>query len=73
MCQEIQVGERDITNIGELKAEIGRRNLVIYPGYRNLNNASCLCPVDIAASARKAGRDVRKSEWPMEWIMEPRP
>jgi hypothetical protein len=73
MCQSIECGPRDITNIAQLEAEIGAENVVIRSGYKYVPVTSCLCPVDIQASAKKAGRVVRKSQWPMEWVMESQP
>ena len=70
MCQSIACGDRDITNIGELKAGIGAENVVIRPGYGEVPDNSCLCPVDIEASASMAGRHIARRPWPMEWVME---
>lgn len=57
MCIELEVDGETITNVDALRAKLGACNVVILPGYGNVDGG-CLCPVDLKSTARKSGRRV---------------
>lgn len=63
MCQWLTVDDRRITSTTELVALVGRDKVVLSPGGQGpsdwvdeyLTTDSCLCHVDLRATARRAG------------------
>ncbi len=70
MCQALFVDGRELTNMAELRELVGYRSIVFKPGYTPLTNC-CLCPVDLGATATKAGfkvvRDPAHDIWGVTW------
>jgi len=57
MCTEVR---NTLTNEiaespDELRRMLGLPDLVIYPGYKRIDDACCLCQVDVRASLEAAG------------------
>lgn len=73
MCAELFVDGREVFGMKGLRALVGRRNIVIQDGYAagTQNSHGCLCPVDLEATARKAGymvvKDERDDPWAISW------
>jgi hypothetical protein len=61
MCKEVDISRRDgrvvrVETVGELRYELGAANIVVRPDWVHpLPSHSCLCPIDIVASAERAG------------------
>lgn len=45
MCQIVYYKEEEIDTIGELRKVV--KNVVFFDGYGDVNDDSCLCPVDL--------------------------
>ena len=60
MCDEAYIADLDAyaSTVGELEAALGIKATVL-PEYGRVQARMCLCPVDMAATARASGRQAR--------------
>lgn len=71
MCILIWDGDKEISTSAELAARIGADNIVFEPYAVPEIGDTCLCPIDIEASVKKAGLSARRDwEWAGDYILE---